>query len=159
MKRIILAILTIVALSLTVNAQVEDHALGVRLGGGNYGGGFEVSYQHGLGDANRLEADFGWSGNNGVSHMRATAIYQWVFQLDGALNWYAGPGAQFILASSNGRSASAIGVGGDIGVEYNFNEHDVPLAISLDSRPMFHFGDNYFDSFGWGVALGVRYTF
>ena len=159
MYKQITLIVSLIILSFTVNAQVEPHAIGARFGGSNYGGGLEVSYQHGLGDANRLEFDLGWSGHRGVSHMRFSGIYQWVWALDGGLNWYAGPGAQFILASSNGNSASAFGIGGDIGIEYNFNENDVPLILSLDTRPMFHFGDRYFDDFGWGIGLGVRYTF
>lgn len=166
MKKIILSITTIVVMAFSANAQVEDHAIGLRLGGGNNGSGFEASYQHGLGDANRIEVDFGWGSKNignfntKVNVMTVAGTYQWVWQLDGALNWYAGPGAQFLLASNFGNTESAIGVGGQLGVEYNFNEHDVPLTLSLDSRPMIQFGDNIvFDGFGWGIALGVRYTF
>ncbi|NQX96715.1 MAG: hypothetical protein HRT73_02400 [Flavobacteriales bacterium] len=159
MKKIILSIITIITISFSVNAQVEDHAIGVRLGGGNNGSGFEASYQHGLSDINRLEVDLGWGSKNSVSVMSVAATYQWLFQLEGALNWYAGPGAQFLLASKFGSTATAIGVGGQLGVEYNFNENDVPLLLSLDTRPMIQFGDNFFDGFGLGISLGVRYNF
>ncbi len=159
MKKVVLAFISVFIISVGAKAQVEPHGLGARFGGGNYGAGLEISYQHGLGDANRLEFDLGWSSNNSINHTRITGLYQWVWVLDGGLNWYAGPGAQFVMASANGSSASAFGIGGIIGVEYNFNENDVPLLISLDTRPMFHFGDQYFDSFGWGIALGIRYTF
>ncbi len=158
MKKVLMSIITIVVISLGVNAQVEDHAIGVRLGGGNYGSGFEASYQHGLGDANRLEFDLGLNSQNGGSYMSIAGIYQWVWSLDAisdGFNWYAGPGAQLLLVSN----ATAVGVGGEIGVEYNLNgPADVPLAISLDTRPMFNFFSGGSD-FGWGAALGIRYTF
>jgi hypothetical protein len=158
MKKVILTIIAITALGFVSNAQVEAHAIGARLGGGYYGAGGEVSYQHGMGDANRIEVDFGWSGKSSVNYMSFTGIYHWVFELDGGFNWYAGPGAQFILASANGSSATAFGAGGQLGLEYNFNTNDVPLLLSLDTRPMMNFG-NGGSNFGWGVALGVKYTF
>ena len=46
MRKIIVSITTIIIFSFTANAQIEEHAIGVRLGGGNYGGGFEASYQY-----------------------------------------------------------------------------------------------------------------
>jgi len=157
MYKIILAITTIVVMSVAANAQIEDHAIGVRLGGGNYGGGFEASYQHGLGDANRLEFDLGLNSQNGGSYMSLAGVYQWVWSLDevsDGFNWYAGPGAQLLLVSN----ATAVGVGGQVGVEYNLNgPADVPLAISLDTRPMFNFYSGG-SKFGWGIALGIRYT-
>tara|TARA_B100000809_G_scaffold257316_1_gene298667 strand:+ start:4249 stop:4725 length:477 start_codon:yes stop_codon:yes gene_type:complete len=157
MYKIILAITTIVVMSVAANAQIEDHAIGVRLGGGNYGGGFEASYQHGLGDANRLEFDLGLNSQNGGSYMSLAGVYQLVWSLDevsDGFNWYAGPGAQLLLVSN----ATAVGVGGQVGVEYNLNgPADVPLAISLDTRPMFNFYSGG-SKFGWGIALGIRYT-
>ena len=65
MKKVILALITLFTVSLSSVAQVEPHAIGGRFGGGNYGGGFEISYQHGLGDANRLELDLGMNSHHG----------------------------------------------------------------------------------------------
>ena len=155
MYKKVLLIVGLVFLSIAGNAQVEPHAIGLRLGGGNYGSGFEISYQHGLGDANRLEFDLGLNSNNGASYMSLAGIYQWVWNIDGGFNWYAGPGAQLLLVSNN----AAIGVGGQIGVEYNFNpDVDVPIQIGLDTRPMLNFSSGNSD-FGWGIALSIRYTF
>ena len=157
MRKIIVSITTIIIFSFAANAQIEEHAIGVRLGGGNYGGGFEASYQYGLGDVNRLEFDLGLNSQNGVSYMSLAGIYQWVWNLDAVsdgFNWYAGPGAQLLLVSN----ATAVGFGGQIGVEYNLNgPADVPLTISLDTRPMFNlFSEG--SEFGWEIALGIRYT-
>ncbi len=157
MKKIVLSILTLIILSVVVTAQVEPHAIGVRLGGGNYGGGFEASYQHGFGDANRLELDLGLNSHNSASYTSIAGIYQWVWAIDQGFNWYAGPGAQLFLYSGG----NVIGVGGDIGIEYNFNEElDTPLLISIDTRPMFNL--HYYsggDRMGWAAALSIRYTF
>ena len=144
----------IIAISFAANAQVEDHAIGLRFGGGNFGSGTEINYLHGMGDANRLELGFGINSLNGGSYMNVVGIYQWVFELEKGFSWYAGPGAQMLFV----KNASAILVGGEVGIEYNFNtELDVPLQLGLDTRPMFNLGDG--DGFGWGVALSARYTF
>ena len=155
MKKRVLAISVIVFLAITANAQVESQAIGGRFGGGNYGGGFELTYQHALSDVNRLEFDLGINAHNNSSFFSAAGIYQWLWELGEGFNWYAGPGAQFLAV----KNASAFGVGGQIGVEYNFNVNlDTPLLISIDTRPMLNFASGNSD-FGWGAALGIRYTF
>ena len=154
MKKIILSIITLIVFTIAGNAQVEPHAIGIRLGGGNFGNGAELNYLHGLGDANRLEVGLGLNSLNNNSYMNLVSVYQWVFNLEEGFSWYAGPGAQLLLV----KNASAILVGAEIGVEYNFNTNlDTPLQIGLDTRPMFNLGDG--DNFGWGVALSIRYTF
>ena len=155
MKKVILALITLFTVSLSSVAQVEPHAIGGRFGGGNYGGGFEISYQHGLGDANRLELDLGMNSHHGYSYFSLAGIYQWVWQLESGFNWYAGPGAQFLGL----KNSSALGIGGQLGLEYNFNTSlDTPLLISIDTRPMINFASGGSD-FGWAAALGIRYTF
>jgi len=155
MKKIVLVFIVFTAIVFTTNAQVETHAIGVRLGGGNYGGGFEASYQHALGDASRIELDLGLNSHRNSSYFSLVGIYHWVWELGEGFNWYAGPGAQFIGVRNN----AAFGVGGQIGAEYNFNVNlETPLLIGLDTRPMINFASRNTD-FGWGVALNVRYTF
>lgn len=154
MKKVFFSIIIVLS-TISLNAQVESQAIGGRFGGGNYGGGFEVSYQHGLGDANRLELDLGINSHNNSSFFSLAGSYQWVWELGEGFNWYAGPGAQFLAV----KNATAFGVGGQIGVEYNFNVNlDTPLLISIDTRPMMNFASGNND-FGWGAALGIRYTF
>lgn len=154
MKKYLLILFVIAGFSADLSAQVEPHYIGIRFGGGNFGGGGEFSYMHGLGDANRLELGLGLNSLNGTSYFRVVGIYQWVWDLNEGFSWYAGPGAQFYAVSN----ASTVLVGGEVGVEYNFNTNlDTPLQISLDTRPMFNLGDG--DGFGWGVHLGIRYTF
>jgi len=155
MKKVILSIVILFALSFSGVSQIEPHAIGGRFGGGNYGGGFEINYQHGLSDVNRLELGFGFNSHHSHSYMNLAAVYQWVFQLEEGFNWYVGPGAQFLGL----KNSSAIGIGGQLGLEYNFNTNlDTPLLISIDTRPMINFASGGSD-FGWAAALGIRYTF
>lgn len=157
MKRILFLSAFITLFTLTGNTQVNPHAIGLRSGSNSFGYGGEVTYQHGFGDANRLELDFGLrinNGNNYHNHLTVTGIYHWVWNLTSGLNWYVGPGAQVGLYN-NGVTFSA---GGQVGLEYDFNELSVPILLSLDTRPMIRFiGGN--SGFGYGGALSIRYTF
>jgi len=144
-------------------SQVNPHAIGARLGGshfGHYGG--ELSYQHGFGDANRLELGVGWRNHKDWSRLGVAIVYHWVWNLTDGLNWYVGPGGTVSLYNGKDNNSDGFGVslGGQIGLEYDFNTADVPLLLSLDARPMWNFiGSNGYGGFGYGAALGIRYTF
>ena len=71
--------------------EIADNAIGLRLGDSD-GFGAEISYQRALGDNNRLEADLGWRSGDGYDGFKLTGVYQWVWELDGNFNWYAGAG-------------------------------------------------------------------
>lgn len=169
MKKIIFTVFLAFNVISSTIAQVNPNAIGVR-GGGGFGGdyGGEITYQKGFGEKNRLELDFGWrsrhyngKGNSWYyNHLAVTGIYHWVFNLSGGLNWYIGPGAQvgFYDDYYDNNSGISLAVGGQIGLEYDFNEHGVPLLLSLDARPMFDFV-GYYAGFGGGAAFALRYTF
>ena len=60
MKKVFFTAILLVGVTFASQAQtISKHAIGLRFGGGN-GYGAEVSYQHALGDNNRLELDLGW---------------------------------------------------------------------------------------------------
>lgn len=133
-------------------AQVQPHALGLRFGGGD-GFGTEVSYQHGLSSSTRLEADLGFYTSSDFNRMRITGLHQWVWSIQGGLNWYAGLGAGIGHASNKHEANEFIlDLDGNIGLEYQF---DVPLQVTLDLRPSF--GTSEFS--GTSIGLGLRYTF
>jgi len=159
----VIALMAVTAFS--GKAQVHDHALGLRGGAGNLGRGGEISYQHGLGDANRLELDLGWSNYNrnnlNYSHTAIVGMYHWVWNIEGDFNWYAGGGARIglyqndVFSEDNGMT---LGFGGQLGIEYDFNNLGAPLLLSLDTRPMFGWlGGNA--GMGYGASFGLRYTF
>ena len=140
--------------------RIADNAIGLRIGD-NDGFGTEINFQRIIGDNTRLEFGLGWNSNKDVSAYKLTGLYQWVWNLDGNINWYAGAGGglgQITFKDSfpgNPDSETFVFVAGDIGVEYNF---DFPLLLSLDFRPELGFG-NYRDDMGFDIALGIRYQF
>ena len=164
MKKTLLTIGLFLA-AFTINAQdIADHAIGLRLGD-NDGFGAEISYQHKLSDANRLEIDLGLRNGSNFDGFKATGLYQWVWQLEGQFNWFAGAGGgvghySFDSVSAagitvDGGSETFVFVSGTVGIEYNF---DIPLVLSLDYRPEIGFNDSY-DGFNSDFGLGIRYQF
>jgi hypothetical protein len=152
------------------SAQVNPNAIGLRSGGG-YGGAYggEISYQKAFGSENRLEIDFGWSNRRDefwknkawrYNQIAFSGIYHWVYNLTEGLNWFIGPGAQigFFDDYYNENSGISLALGGQIGIEYDFNQHSVPLLLGFDVRPMIDFV-GYYAGFGGGVAFSLRYTF
>jgi len=150
MKRMFIVAALVIGFASMASAQVDGRAIGIRFGNGG-----EISYQHPLGNANRLELDLGF-GSWAYGGMYLSGAYQWVWDLsdlgDG-FNWYAGFGGA--VGINNGLG---LGVLGQVGIEYNFN---IPLHLSLDWRPTFHIlSSSTLSRFGYdGIALGVRYKF
>lgn len=144
--------------------EISKNALGLRLGD-NDGFGGEISYQRGLSDNNRLELDLGWRNSNNVDAFKLTGLYQWVWNIDGGFNWYAGVGGGVgswsydgDFPGGNDNSKTFAFVAGDLGIEYGFEE--VPILLSLDIRPEIYFSDNFEgDNFSPDIALGIKYQF
>jgi hypothetical protein len=163
MKKIILSAIMLMGLAFTAQAQdFSKNALGLRLGD-NDGFGGELSYQRGLSKDNRLELDLGWRNSNEVDAFKLTGVYQWVWNIEGGFNWYAGVGGGIGSWShdygGHDDSGTFLFAAGDIGIEYNFEE--APIQLSLDARPELYFNsDNYRDdNFSPDIALSIRYRF
>lgn len=162
MKKVIVILCFILGTGLALQAQVHPRAIGLRFGGGSVFGG-EISYQQGLSETNRLEFDLGFGGSANYSSLFVSGTYQWNWNITEGLNWYAGPGAAVGFYSRTNddnkiKSGLTLGVGGQIGLEYDFNHLNAPILLSLDTRPIFDFIGYNDGGFGWGVSLGVRYT-
>ncbi len=165
MKKVLLSAIMVFGFVLSTNAQeISKNAIGLRLGD-NDGFGGEISYQRGLSKNNRLEFDLGWRNSKDWDGYKLVGLYQWVWNIEGGFNWYAGVGAgvgswNHNYDGPNDRykdSGTYVLAAGDIGIEYNF---DFPLLLSLDFRPEVYVGDGYRDrNFGPDIALGVRYQF
>lgn len=162
MKKFLIFTLVIFCMSYNINAQVNPHAIGLRFGGNGDINGVELSYQKGFNEINRLELDLGFGGNPHHSRFFLAGIFHWDWNITEGLNWYIGPGAGLGYYSyddtyDNSDDYINVALGGQLGLEYDFNTLDAPILLSLDFRPMWDFiGDNA--GFGWGLALGVRYT-
>jgi hypothetical protein len=163
MKKLLLSAFMLIGLAFSANAQ-DRNALGLRLGD-NDGFGGEISYQRLLGDNNRLELDLGWRDSKNYDALKLAALYQWVWNIEGGFNWYAGVGGgvgtwefdRVAPGYDGDDSGTFLFAAGDIGIEYNF---DIPLQLSLDFRPEIYFGDDFReDDFGPDIALGIRFKF
>ena len=162
MKKFFLTISFVLGFAVASQAQnVSKNALGLRLGD-NDGLGGEISYQRKLSGNNRLELDLGFRNSNNVDAFKLTGLYQWVWNIEGGFNWYAGVGGGLgswsLNNKNNNDSGTFVFAAGDLGIEYNF---DIPIQLSLDIRPELYFNsDGYRDnSFAPDIALGVRYRF
>jgi opacity protein-like surface antigen len=161
MKKIFLSVVMLIVLTATLNAQdFSENAIGLRLGD-NDGFGGEVSYQRRLANSNRLELDLGWRNSNKINAFKLTGIYQWVWNIDGGFNWYAGVGGGIGSWSDNNSdvkdSRTFVFAAGDIGIEYNFDE--APIQLCLDFRPEY-VGNGYYEkNYDSDIALGIRYKF
>jgi hypothetical protein len=167
MKKLFISAFMLAGIAFSAQAQ-DRNAIGLRFGD-NDGFGAEVSYQRTFASANRLELDLGWRDSNHYDAVKLAALYQWVWNIEGGFNWYAGVGGGVGTWSYNydgpgpGRgndfddNGTFIFAAGDIGIEYNF---DIPLQIALDFRPELYFNDDYRgDNFGPDLGLAVRYKF
>jgi hypothetical protein len=162
MKKLLIFTLAIFCIGFSLKAQVNPHAIGLRLGGNGDVSGAELTFQKGLSKVNRLEFDLGFSGNSHQSRFFLAGIYQWDWNITDGLNWYVGPGAGIGVFSydetyENSNNYFNLAFGGQIGLEYDFNKLKAPILLSLDFRPMWNFA-GYDAGLGWGMALGVRYT-
>lgn len=161
MKKIILTLALALGITAATQAQVASkNALGIRFGD-NDGFGAELSYQRKLSTANRLELDLGIRNNDNYDSFKLTGLYQWVWNIEGGFDWFAGFGGgigTFENKNSNFDNDGTFAfVAGSLGIEYNF---DVPVQIALDIRPELYFVDGYRDNnFGPDLALAIRYRF
>ena len=155
MKKILLTVVAIFAMSTMANAQIQD--LGVRIGGGQ-GFGTELSAMWGMG-GNRLETDLGWHSDDGFTGIELAGIYQWKGDIGSGFNWFAGVGARLAIWSYDAAGVDsdfALALAGQAGLEYNFDA--IPLQLTLDIRPCFWLIPS--TDFHWGdIALGIRYRF
>src|SRR5690554_7914364 len=91
MKKFILSAIAVFAFVNMQGQEISPNALGLRLGDNDVVGA-EISYQRGLSSNNRLELELGWRNSDHVDAFKLAVIYQCVWNIDGAFNWYAGPG-------------------------------------------------------------------
>lgn len=156
MKKIILVVASVFAMSAAANAQIEN--FGVRLFGLDNAGA-ELSAQWGMG-SNRLETDLGWTFGEHFGAATFTGIWQWTGEIGSGFSWFAGPGISagfwFYDNDVDDDGGLNVAIAGQAGVEYNFDA--IPLQLSVDVRPGFSVIPS--TGFGWGgIALGVRYRF
>lgn len=165
MKKIIaIAILAVGSLCGAHAQDISKNALGLRIGGDSQFG-VGINYQRALQKNNRLELELGWRNSSEFNAVKVTGIYQWVWNIDGGFNWYAGPGIgigsythKYKAKGVHYKDSGAYGlITGNIGIEYNFSE--LPLQLSVDFRPEIYLNDTYRDGIYGDFGIGIRYKF
>lgn len=169
MKKVILATLCVASLQFNSNAQVHDHTLGLRAGSAFPPRFWSVHYQKGLGDHSRLDFGINLHGgfSNTTSHIRGSlsAYYQHVWNIKGGFNWFLGAGVKYGFAGYSSTSLNQfydrLSFGPQIGLEYDFNRHNVPLVFGMDFRPSIGVPTSNFQDFTSSGDFGIslRYTF
>jgi len=188
LKKLICAAVAVLCVGfIGADAKVQPHALGVRLTGigGSFG---EINYQGAarIFGSKRLEIGANIGGDSKDYWLGAAAVAQWHWNISrttarGGFNWYAGPGVGGGLHSYKGyvrtvnhydnngnyiwteniyeqKSEVYVNVGGQIGIEYDFNAVGAPINLSLDTRPMINlFGEWAINL--WNICLAARFTF
>jgi hypothetical protein len=145
MKKIFLALALALGTFTISNAQ----ELGIRFGGHAGYGSAAVDAIFGTGDFSRIHADLSFGGNG----LGIDVLWDFLYRPLGgeAFNWYVGAGPYTYIGDP-----FQLGVVGEIGIEYRFNE--VPIVLGGDWRPFFrlvedtHFGAN-------GFGLNIRWVF
>ena len=161
---ILVAILAIVSVG---SAIAQPRAIGL-----NVGYGFDISYQHSIGEANMIDLSVNFPAVGKSIGIGASATYDWInpfgtaipWDYEGQWNWNLGVGAGAGIYGLELAKYSTIwyaGVVGHVGVSYNFW---FPLQLSIDWRPNIGLTNNrlnYFNVDGLysGLSLGVRYLF
>ncbi len=158
MKRIVTFAVFTLGMVYFAQAQVNPRALGLRLGSDGDISGAEISYQHATGGPNRMEWDLGFGSSRRHNRIHLAAIYHWVWPITNGLNWYAGPGGSIGFHTYRDYADTFnMALGGQVGLEYDFNYQDAPILLSLDIRPLWDFIGEH-AGLGWGLSLGIRYT-
>lgn len=158
MKKYVLLSLLLIFFCSSSEAQVNPHAIGVRLEGSDLFGA-EASYQHGLSEKNRLEIDAGLRANALSTRIYGVIAFHWDWNIVSGFNWFVGPAVTSgFYQFDNNSDYINFGAGGQIGFEYDFNELGVPLLVSVDTRPIYDFV-SHGAGFWVGASAGVRYTF
>lgn len=143
MKKVTLLMLLMLGMNFAAEAQVNKHALGVRLNGSTAYGA-ELSYQLGLSDRNRFEFDLGTRWGGSWYRHDLTICFHWDFNIMSGWNWYIGPGIQtgfYAEPNDPADNRFLLAAGGQAGMEFDFSVpfEQVPVLVSVDVRPMFDF--------------------
>lgn len=156
MKYIILTIACFFTISAIQAQQLSENAIGVRLGHNN-GFGAEISYQRALKQNQRIEGNLGFRSDAKSSAFKLTGVYQWGWNIEERLNWYAGVGGgigRWKDKPTNTTDTILFGAG-NLGIEYQL---EVPLQIALDFRPEVGFTGPY-TGLKSNIGLSLRYLF
>lgn len=157
--RIIVALLiSLLATSLSLNAQEYTKAIGVRgaLGQDQYTySGAEFSFQKDVREIGRVEYDIGWYASNQWDVLKFTGIRQWKIVNKRRFHFYGGVGGgaglvMFPFAENDFFATINL----NVGVDYTFGF----IQVALDWRPEWTIINNFGTQLGYDVGLAIRFA-
>ena len=168
MKKLLLV--AILAVAGVAAAVAQPRAIGL-----NLGYGFDISYQHSIGESNMIDLAVNFPLVGNTIGIGASCTYDWInpfgtaipWNNKGEWNWNLGVGAGAGLYGFDAMAAGLcfwyVGAVGHVGVSYDFW---FPLQLSVDWRPnigvvgLHDLGVGFNkDGLYSGITLGVRYLF
>lgn len=130
MKTNVLLVLSLVFL-FQFSAEAQDYKSSI---GGKLGYGLVASYKKFLSEKAAIDVFGGihWGGSvlGGINY----SIHKDISEVQN-LRWYYGAGANFFSWAAGSYSWAEVGISGNIGLEYTFE--DIPLNVSVDYVPTF----------------------
>lgn len=163
MKKLIFTFALLLCVVFAAQSQSEyKTAIGLRLGVP-----LSISVKHFISDPGAIEVFAGYRNYGGLTYnygwFNAGAMYEHHMPISSVegLKWYFGGGASIYFwhydeGFLNPGSNTSIGILGNLGLDYKFN--NVPVNLSVDWVPAF-FVNGYGNGFSGGYgALSARYT-
>lgn len=161
MKKIMITALLLSASYSQLLAQLPKHAIGIRTENQFFNPHYYLNYQLRTGMKSRFDfnlrqyistynSQWNVSGNYSVYH-------QHLFPVQNGLSFIAGYGMSFNYTQR--LTNHTVGLGGTFGLEYNFNRHNLPLALSFDVRPTLYINHQQQTSVYVPGSVSLRYTF
>ena len=127
------------------------HAFGVRNTKDNYGFLFEVSYRNLILENQGFELDV--SSRFKTNTHTSVISYRYDIHLDKGISVCVGGSFQATMIGL--LDDSYFGVGGLFGIEFNLTEYKLPIALTIDIRPIKLFDTG--EVLGVSPSLGIRY--
>lgn len=153
-----------VLFSTTIIAQESKHEIGIELSPLHGRIVPNINYLFSINEFNQLDfttgLGFGQGPQSGFIQGSFSAYYKRKFNIVQGLNWYIGPGASVKYGRISDPFAQrlTVGVGMQVGLEYDFSKHNVPLIFGMDVKPEYNFS-NSFNYFDLSPAFSLRFKF
>jgi len=166
----ILALLTLLLISLALKAQDYTQSVGLRFGYTS-----AITYEFFKDDIKAFQAMLGYRNGGAQLYTVIESYHPIRFERSDNFFYYTGLGAHIgyttftenevynypwggIAYSQNRKFRPVIGLDALFGLECRF--YHVPLSLYVDVKPFFDiFGQYYFELIPWDFAFGIKYTF
>ncbi len=107
----------------------------------------------------RLEVDLGLRTQNTQNTGYVNAAYQWVEPIEDQFKWYIGPATGIRFNSSEDDQFFALGMGAQIGFDYDFMPDQMPIQLCFNLRPLLNLVKTSGTVVDPGIGVSIRVLF